>query len=42
MQDLCGFSDSFSISIDPFVLETEINYDDSYIWLKLILAIVPA
>jgi len=29
VQDLCDFSDSFAISIDPFVLETEINYDDS-------------
>ena len=29
VQDLCGFTDSFAISIDPFVLETEINYDDS-------------
>ena len=29
VQDLCGLADSFAISINPFVLETEINYDDS-------------
>ncbi len=29
VEDLCGFSDSTTINIDPFVLETEINYDDS-------------
>ena len=29
VEDLCGFSDSFAVIIDPFVLETEISYDDS-------------
>ena len=29
VEDFCGFSDSFTTNIDPFILETEINYDDS-------------